>query len=60
MDSTAVKKLREKLGLGVQDFAKKVGVSRMTVFRWESGQSAPRGLALKALDRLAKRASKLS
>jgi DNA-binding transcriptional regulator YiaG len=38
--------LREDLGLGVEAFAARVGVNRMTVFRWETGRSAPKGLHL--------------
>ena len=58
MTAIQIAKLRVGLGLGVEEFAQKVGVSRMTVYRWTEGRSKPSGLALKALERLAKRAKK--
>jgi len=37
-------------------FARRLGVARSTVYRWESdGDRSPTGLALKALRRLAKK-----
>lgn len=49
-----VKSLREELGLTQEKFAKRIGVHKITVSRWERGEMVPRGLALKALERLAK------
>ena len=52
MDPRQILCLREDLGLGVVAFAVRVGVARMTVFRWETGRSAPRGLQLVRLQEL--------
>ena len=35
-------KQREKLGLSAADFAKLLGVSALSVYKWESGKSRPR------------------
>lgn len=37
----AVRTLRQRLGLNQTDFAVKVGVSAMSVSRWEAGQNDP-------------------
>lgn len=58
MTAKEIVDLRQNLGIGVQEFAEKIGVSRMTVFRWEQGQATPSGLAQQALERLAKQAVK--
>jgi|GEM_PF-2902645 len=39
-----IKKLRDKLNLNQGEFAKRIGVRRETVNRWETGQQRPRGL----------------
>lgn len=46
---------RESLGLSVIEFAKRLDVARITVYRWEKGERIPTGLALKALLRLKRR-----
>ncbi|MXW18733.1 MAG: DUF3883 domain-containing protein, partial [Gemmatimonadetes bacterium] len=46
---TRVRRLRRHLNLTQQDFATRVGVSVITVHRWETGQSRPRRLALARL-----------
>ena len=43
-------KLRNKLGLNRSRFGKKVGVTRGTVLRWESGEVSPNSSNNKALD----------
>ena len=53
----AIRRLRKKLGLTQEEFAHRLGVSWVTVSRWEHGHSSPRGLSEKALDAVAKRAS---
>ena len=40
------------LGLGSQDLAKSLGVSPITVFRWEQGSNAPTGLQAEVLQGL--------
>jgi putative transcriptional regulator len=52
MTSNEIRKLRETLGLTQEEFAKKVGAGRATIARWESGQSKPTGLYLRALEKL--------
>ena len=47
-----VRQLRGRLGLTQEQFADRLGVSTITVHRWESGQSRPRQLALEKLARL--------
>jgi len=46
--------LRSHLGLTQEKFAEKLGVSVSSVGKWETGQYKPRGLSLRALERLAK------
>ncbi len=46
--------LRTRLGLSQEKFAKKLGVSVFTVSTWERSLNKPRGLSLRALERLAK------
>ncbi|MYH10669.1 MAG: DUF3883 domain-containing protein [Gemmatimonadales bacterium] len=47
-----VRRLRRGLRLTQEGFAKRLGVSVITVHRWETGQSSPRRLALRRLDEL--------
>ncbi len=47
-----VRQLRGRLGLTQEQFADRLGVSTITVHRWESGQSRPRQLALEKLAQL--------
>ena len=49
-----VVRLRTRLGLTQEKFAKKLGVSVYAVGKWETGLHQPRGLSLRALERLAK------
>jgi len=53
--SERVKELREKMGLTQEKFAARIGVHKITVSRWECGVITPRGMALKALERLFKK-----
>ena len=47
--SDQVRSLRQRLNLTQERFADEVGVSVITVHRWETGQSSPRKLSLKRL-----------
>ncbi len=49
-----VAKLRSRLGLSQEKFAEKLGVSVSSVGKWETGLHKPRGLSLRALERLRK------
>jgi len=49
-----VARLRSHMGLSQEKFAKKLGVSVFTVSTWERSLNKPRGLSLRALERLAK------
>ncbi len=49
-----VVRLRTRFGLTQEKFAKKLGVSASIVSNWERGINKPRGLSLRALERLAK------
>jgi len=49
-----VVRLRAYLGLSQEKFARKLGVSVASVGKWERGVHKPRGLNLRALERLAK------
>jgi len=49
-----VTRLRSRLGLNQEKFAEKLGVSLSSVEKWEQGQHKPRGLSLRALERLRK------
>jgi len=49
-----VVRLRSRLGLSQEKFAEKLGVSVSSVAKWETGWHKPRGLSLRALERLTK------
>ena len=49
-----VVRLRSRLGLNQKKFAEKLGVSMSSVEKWETGQHKPRGLSVRALERLTK------
>ena len=40
---------RERLGLSVADYAKLIGVSALSVYKWEGGQARPRARYLPAI-----------
>ena len=54
MNGDGIKELRKKLGLTQQELADKIGVARVTIARWETGQKKPSNLAKRQLVRLAK------
>ena len=49
-----IKDLRKKHGMTQQELADKIGVDRVTVARWETGQKRPSQLARRQLARLTK------
>lgn len=52
-DSSHIRETRSKLGLTQAEFAKRLGVSKSSVEKWERGMHTPRSylkLALDALD----------
>lgn len=49
--SNRLKRLRSALGLTQSELADRLGVSNVTVNRWENGQVAPSGLALEKIAR---------
>ena len=51
-DAQRVRRARERMELTQAGFAEQVGVSLLTVHRWETGQSQPRRLALQRLREL--------
>ena len=54
-----IKEIRKKLGLTQTQMAKKLGVAFVSVNRWENDWCKPSQLALKELQRLAKKVSKM-
>ena len=60
MKPEEILQLRKTTGLSIRAFADKIGVNKATVVHWEQGRHAPKGLALKALERMAKRVAKRS
>jgi DNA-binding XRE family transcriptional regulator len=52
MNEINVKELREKLKLTTQQLADKIGVSRYTINRWETGKTKPHSVFVKALNEL--------
>jgi len=47
-----IKAIRKKLGLTQEALAKKLGVTRMTVYNWETKKKKPSNLAKRQLSRL--------
>lgn len=50
-----IKRLRQRLDMTQEEFAKYIGVSWRTVMRWESGDSQPSNLALEKIEKLEKK-----
>ncbi|MBI4334585.1 MAG: cyclic nucleotide-binding domain-containing protein [Chloroflexi bacterium] len=50
----SIRRLRQDLALTQGELAARLGVSRVTISRWENGQVRPSSLAANALDRLAR------
>ncbi len=51
-------RLREALGLTQTQFGERIGVDKMTVYRWERGMIRPSRKAVEAIDRLRKQAAR--
>ncbi len=49
MNPTSLRKLRERLGLSQHGLARRLGVARATVTRWENGTRRPSKIAALAL-----------
>ena len=58
MTSEEILQLRKKMGLSIRALADKIGVNKATIVNWEQSRHRPKGLALKVLERMAKRVSK--
>ena len=58
MTPEEVKALRQAQGFTQEKFARKIGVHKLTVSRWERGEISPVGMSLKALERMARRVAK--
>jgi DNA-binding transcriptional regulator YiaG len=54
MSEESIKELRRKLGLSQEGLARKLGVSVITVRRWEKGTFKPSPLALLRIKELTK------
>jgi DNA-binding transcriptional regulator YiaG len=55
MDKEAIRELRRKLGLSQEGLARKLGVSVLTVRRWEKGSFRPSPLAMARIEEIAQR-----
>ena len=51
-------KLRKALGVTQRELAAQIGTFQVTVARWETGKSNPKGANLKALSQLSEKARK--
>lgn len=58
MRPETMKRLRQSLGMTQKQFARAIGVNRVTVADWEGGAHKPRGLSLVALNALAAKAKR--
>ncbi len=50
-----IRNLREKTGLTQEKFATKLGVTLLTVNRWENGRTKPSPLAMQKVEKLLRR-----
>jgi DNA-binding transcriptional regulator YiaG len=55
LTESAIAAIRTRLGLTQASFAKKLGVSYVTVNRWENGHVKPSRLAIEKLEKLARK-----
>lgn len=51
---TLVRSTRHALGVSVEDFGRRLGVSARTVENWEQGRNAPHPAILRAIQRLSR------
>jgi DNA-binding transcriptional regulator YiaG len=54
MNSIEIKELRKKINLTQEQFARKVGVTLLTVSKWEGEKSKPSPMAIDRLNNLKK------
>ena len=47
-----VKQIRQKLGLSQREFAKKVGATFVSVWKWENNKSKPHPMFMKKIEEL--------
>lgn len=47
-----VKGIRQKLGLSQRDFAKKVGATFVSIWKWENNKSTPHPMFVKRIEEL--------
>lgn len=52
MDSKSIKELRERLRISQEAFAHLIGVSVVTVNRWENGKASPLRVYVKAMKKM--------
>jgi len=53
-----IRTMREALGLTLTQFGERLGVDRMTVWRWEQGRVSPNPEAVKAIEKLRREAGR--
>ena len=58
MDKESIRELRRKLGLSQEGLARKLGVSVLTVRRWEKGSFRPSPLAMARIEKIAQKISR--
>lgn len=56
MTPEEIQKLRNARGETIRQFADTMGVDKNTILNWEKGRTIPKGLYLRTLERMAKRA----
>jgi DNA-binding transcriptional regulator YiaG len=52
MNAEYIQRLRSRLGLSQEQFAKRLNVSVRTIKRWEANESAPHPVFIKAMQEL--------
>lgn len=55
MEAKQIKAIREKLKMSQRELAEAIGVDQVTVNRWENKKSRPTRLAIRQLNRLARK-----
>jgi len=49
LTGTHIRRIRERIGLSQEEFARKIGVARNTIASWELEKQKPSSMALKVL-----------
>ena len=52
MDKSEIKEIRLALGLSQRRLANKLGVSKLSVYKWEAGRSVPHPVFVKMITEL--------